>query len=89
MPGAPNYDSVEFGPTRGETVGLRNYVHLIYLRRPTSDDCPYHVVEYTFRARFYPARAHGFIVAAGVCENEQAFYQKQRLNILASFEKID
>ena len=86
---APNYASVEFGPARGETVGLRNYVHLEYSQKPTSGDCFYHVAEHTFRARFYPARDYGFIVAAGVCENDRAFYQKQRLDILASFEQID
>ena len=84
-----NYASVEFGPTRGETVGLRNYIHLEYLRRPTSDDCIYHVVEHIFRSRFYPVRDHGFIISAGLCENDQAFYQKQRIDILASFEELD
>ncbi len=89
MASAPNYASVEFGPARGETVGLRNYVHLEYSQKPTSGDCFYHVAEHTFRARFYPVRDLGFIISAGVWEKDRVFYPKQRLDTLASFEKID
>ena len=86
---AQNYAVFELGLTRGETVGLRNYIHLEYLWRPTSNDCLYHVVEHIFRSRFYPVRDHGFIITAGVCENEHTFYQKQRTDVLASFEELE
>ena len=89
LAGAPNYAIFEPGLTRGETVGLRNYIHIEYLWQPTSNDCLYHVVEHIFRSWFYPVRDHGFIISAGVCEKDQAFYQKQRIDILASFEEID
>ena len=84
---APNYSVLEPGSAKGETKALRNYVHMEYLWQPGAGDCLYHVVEHVFRSRYYPVRDYGFIVTAGVCENQQAVYDERRENILSSFEE--
>ena len=86
---APSYAAFSLGLTRGETINLRNYIHMEYLWQPTRSDCLYHVVEHVFRSRFYPRRDYGFIVAAGVCENEVTHYARPRVNILSSFEETE
>ena len=86
---APTYAAFEPGLTKGETANLRNYIHMEYLWQPTASDCLYHVVEHIFRSRFYPLRDYGFIVAAGVCEDQVSHYARPRLHILSSFEETE
>ena len=81
----------EPGLTKGETDPdtLRNYIHMEYLWQPNEGDCLYHVVEHVFRSRFYPARDKGFVIAGGVCENQQVSFDEQRENILRSFRETE
>ena len=80
---APGYNVFEPGLTKGEG----NYVHMEYLWQPSAGDCLYHVVEHVFRSRYYPVRDYGFIITAGVCENELTSYSESRRRILESFEE--
>ena len=84
----PNYSVFELGLTRGETVKQRNYIHMEYLLQPSSDDCIYHVVEHVFRSQFYPVKDYGIIISAGVCENQQQVFNRQRGDILSNFEEV-
>ena len=58
-----------------------------YLWQPSAGDCLYHVVEHVFRSRYYPVRDYGFIITAGVCENDLTTYSEPRRWILESFEE--
>ena len=84
---ASGYTVFEPGLTKGEVFDLRNYVHMEYLWQPSAGDCLYHVVEQVFRSRYYPVRDYGFIITAGVCENDLASYSEPRRWILESFEE--
>ncbi len=86
---APNYAAFEPGQTGGQTVNQRNYVQMEYLWQPGAGDCLYHVVDQVFRSRFYPARDHGFIISAGVCEDQHAQYDEPREFMLATFEEYE
>ena len=86
---APDYAAFEPGATGGQTVNLRNYVQMEYLWQPGAGDCLYHVVDQVFRSRYYPARDHGFVISAGVCEEQHARYDEVREFMLASFEEYE
>lgn len=86
---ASNYAAFEPGLTKGETIKGRNYIHMEYLWRPSADDCLYHVVEHVFRSHYFPVRDYGFIIAAGVCENQLVNYAEPRVNILSTFEETE
>ena len=84
---ARNYSVFDLGLTKGETLNSRNYIHMEYIIQPTSGDCIYHVVEHVYRSVFYPVKDYGFVISAGVCENEEQVYRQQRMNILSGFEE--
>ena len=73
----------------GRTEGRGNFIYFQYLMRPGPNDCLYHVVEHIFRSRYYPEKDYGFIVSAGICENEQLMHEERRRFILDSFEEYD
>ena len=86
---APNYEVFEPGKTGGQTLANRNYIEMEYLWQPSAGDCLYHVVVQVFRSRYYPERDYGFMVAAGVCEDQQTQYEEPRKFMLDSFEEYD
>ncbi len=86
---ARDYQLLEMGELYGETINGRNYVHMEYIWQPRANDCLYHVVEHIFRSRYYPARAYGFAITAGVCENDLLTYDAQREDILKGFKEYE
>ena len=84
---ARNYPVFALGLTEGGNLNGRNYIHMEYLIQPNSGDCIYHVVDHVFRSVFFPVENHGFVISAGVCENDEPVYRQQRENILGSFEE--
>ena len=84
---ATNYPVFDLGLTKGANLNGRNYIHMEYIIQPNSSDCIYHVVDHVFRSVFFPVENHGFVISAGVCENDEPVYRQQRENILGSFEE--
>ena len=85
----PNYILFEPGQTGGQTIGNRNFVQMEYLWQPGPDDCIYDVVSRVFRSRFYPTRDYGFVLSAGMCEDQQALFDEPRNFMLSSFQEYD
>ena len=85
----PNYILFEPGRTEGQIIGDRNFVQMEYLWQPGPNDCLYHVVTRVFRSRFYPIRDYGFVLSAGICENEVFRYEEPRGIILDSLAEYE
>lgn len=76
----------ELGLTKGEG----NYVHFEYLLQTGGGSCVYHVVEHISRSRYIPVRDYGFVVSAGICEEQRtAAGDRQRERILRSFGETE
>ena len=89
---AQDYSMFELGAEKEETIVgrsavSRNYVHLEYRFQPGPNGCVYDALDHVFRSNSRPIN-YAYIITAGVCEDQLAPYNKQRSDILASFEEI-
>ena len=81
---APTY--ADYVPGPGGSGG--QYIWGSYVIQPQARDCRYDVVEHAHPSWNVPD-GHGFIISAGICEDDLPIYERQRKAILDSFNEME